>query len=512
VSIPRLEPSAADRARWARYRDYLAFWEGRQWTDRARPGETRLTLNYARALVRKVTSVLFSRPVRYNVPESAAAERYLARLAREDDWAGLDDAAALDAAVLGDAAFKVTWDAARRRPRVTPIDPAQLVVATRPDDARKVVAVAHEYPLEPAALEAVFGLRLPRLGPEGWVTVREEWTAERYRLLVAGETVHDDANPYGWIPYVLVPNSPAPGGPWGESDLADLLDVCRELNRRLTVLSRILQVSGNPIVVLENVTASEGIRAEEGAVWELPEGSRAYLLDMLSGGRVALHLEYVRLLFQVLHDLAEVPRAAFGDHGRDLSGAALELELQPLVHKVERKRRSWERALRQRAQRVLDLAERLGGESFGGARGGDRLGAGAAGGRGAGRADAGGAGDGGHPLASDGGARAGVARPRGGAGAGGGRARRRAGRLSRAIGGVRATPPTRRTRPTAVREPTTGDAPRHRVGARRRLARPRRTGRQCTVLGHPHGGWQWHRGIDRWEIPGPGGPDGSGSA
>jgi len=369
VNIPRLEPSAADRARWARYRDYLAFWEGRQWTDRARPGETRLTLNYARALVRKVTSVLFSRPVRYSVPESAAAERYLARLAREDDWAGLDDAAALDAAVLGDAAFKVTWDAARRRPRVTPIDPAQLVAATRPDDAREVVAVAHEYRLEPAALEAVFGLRLPRLGPEGWVTVREEWTAERYRLLVAGETVHDDTNPYGWIPYVLVPNSPAPGGPWGESDLADLLDVCRELNRRLTVLSRILQVSGNPIVVLENVTASEGIRAEEGAVWELPEGSRAYLLDMLSGGGVALHLEYVRLLFQVLHDLAEVPRAAFGDHGRDLSGAALELELQPLVHKVERKRRSWERALRQRAQRALDLAERLGGESFGGARG-----------------------------------------------------------------------------------------------------------------------------------------------
>jgi hypothetical protein len=90
---------------------------------------------------------------------------------------------------------------------------------------------------------------------------------------------------------------------------------------------------------------------------------------MLSGGGVALHLEYVRLLFQVLHDLAEVPRAAFGDHGRDLSGAALELELQPLVHKVERKRRSWERALRQRAQRVLDLAERLKGESFGGARG-----------------------------------------------------------------------------------------------------------------------------------------------
>ncbi|MCX2726827.1 phage portal protein [Thermomicrobium sp. 4228-Ro] len=365
----RLEPTAADRARWARYRDYLAFWDGRQWDARPRPGETRLTLNYARALVRKVTSVLFSRPVRYSVPDSPAAERALAQLATEDDWHGLDYAAALDTAVLGDAAFKVTWDAARRRPRLTTVDPAQLVVAARPDDPRELVALAHEYPLAAGAVEQVYGVALPGLGPDGRVTVREEWTDATYRLVVAGETLHAGENPYGWIPYVLVPNTPSPGGVWGESDLADLLDVCRELNRRLTVLSRILQVSGNPIVVLENVTASEGIRAEEGAVWELPEGSRAYLLDMLSGGGVALHLEYVRLLFQVLHDLAEVPRAAFGDQGRDLSGAALELELQPLVHKVERKRRSWERALRQRAWRVLDLLERFGGADFGGARG-----------------------------------------------------------------------------------------------------------------------------------------------
>lgn len=363
-----LEPSAADRARWARYREYLAFWEGRQWPDRARPGETRLVLNYARALVRKVTSVLFSRPVRYSVPDSAAAERYLAQLASEDDWHGLDYVAALDAAVLGDAAFKVTWDRERRRPRLTTVDPAQLVVATRPDDLREVVAVAHTYPLTVGAVEQVFGRKLPLLGPDGWVTVREEWTAERYRLLVGEQLVHEGRNPYGWIPYVLLPNTPIPGDVWGESDLADLLDVCREINRRMTVLSRILQVSGNPIVVLENVTASEGIRAEEGAIWELPEGSRAYLLDMLSGGGVALHLEYVRLLFQVLHDLAEVPRAAFGDHGRDLSGAALELELQPLVHKVERKRRAWERALRQRTWRVLDLVERFGGVDLAGAR------------------------------------------------------------------------------------------------------------------------------------------------
>jgi hypothetical protein len=40
-----------------------------------------------------------------------------------------------------------------------------------------------------------------------------------------------------------------------------------------------------------------------------------------------------------MHDLSETPRTAFGDAGRDLSGAALEVEIQPLVQKVQRKGR-----------------------------------------------------------------------------------------------------------------------------------------------------------------------------
>ncbi|HET9015500.1 MAG TPA: phage portal protein, partial [Thermomicrobiaceae bacterium] len=131
---------------------------------------------------------------------------------------------------------------------------------------------------------------------------------------------------------------------------------------------RILQVAGNPIVVLENVTGSEGIRADEGAVWELPEASKAYLLDMLAGGGVRLHIDYVELLFRALYDLAETPRSAFGDSGRNLSGAALEVEIQPLVQKVQRKRRVWDSVYRRRNALLLDLFERFGGLELGGAR------------------------------------------------------------------------------------------------------------------------------------------------
>jgi hypothetical protein len=124
-------------------------------------------------------------------------------------------------------------------------------------------------------------------------------------------------------------------------------------------------VAGYPITVLENVTGSEGIRVDAGAVWELPEASRAYLLDMLQGGGVRLHIDYIELLYRQLHDLSETPRTAFGDGGRALSGVALEVEIQPLVQKVMRKRRVWDGVYRRRNAMLLDLLERFGGQELG---------------------------------------------------------------------------------------------------------------------------------------------------
>jgi hypothetical protein len=180
--------------------------------------------------------------------------------------------------------------------------------------------------------------------------------------------VTDEPNPYGWIPYVLIPNNPGPRSIWGESDLVDLYDICRELNARLSSLSRVLELSGAPIAVLENVDGSEGIMVGPGAKWELPEGAKAYLLDLLGGGGVGLHIDYLNLLYRTLHDLSETPRTAFGDSGRTLSGAALEVEIQPLVQKVHRKRAVWDGVYRERNARLLDLLERFGGIDLDGLR------------------------------------------------------------------------------------------------------------------------------------------------
>ncbi len=142
--------TAADDARVAAYGSALAFYHGAQWQERARRGESRLVLNYARALVRKTASYVFPGPVAFSALAPAddpgrSGGRQPGRtpagglLAAELDLGRLDLALAIDAAVLGDAAIKVTWDRERAQPRVAAVDPAVAggaVGAGRPGDAR----------------------------------------------------------------------------------------------------------------------------------------------------------------------------------------------------------------------------------------------------------------------------------------------------------------------------------------------------------------------------------------
>jgi hypothetical protein len=66
-----------------------------------------------------------------------------------------------------------------------------------------------------------------------------------------------------------------------------------------------------------------------------------------------------------LHDISESPRAAFGGTERDLSGVALEIELQPLLQKVSRKRLIRTAAYNRRNRIILRLLEMYQNESFG---------------------------------------------------------------------------------------------------------------------------------------------------
>ncbi|MEX2237720.1 MAG: phage portal protein [Dehalococcoidia bacterium] len=339
-----------DGDRRRRYAANLAFYQGDQWENRER--RRRLTINYTRAMIDKLTSYLMGR-LQFAVPadsaptKARAAEQALVAVYEDNSLAQLDFDTEIDCAVLGDAAYRVVWDSGAERVVVTAPDVQSIFAWPAGQDFNHLLRVAHQYPLEGPAGEPVSGRRL---------TVTEDWTPETYTRWLGGEVAVSGPNPYGFIPYVIYPNIRRPKDFWGESDIEQLREAQRELNRAMSQLSRILEVSGNPIAALEGVLESKDIAVEPGQIWTMPENSRAYLVDLLAGNGVGLHIEYLDKVYRALHDLAEMPRTAFGDNsGRVTSGAALQIELDPLIKKVERKRLIRSSAYRRRNELILRL-------------------------------------------------------------------------------------------------------------------------------------------------------------
>ncbi len=358
-----------DSDRLRSYRENLDFYNGLQWPGKARRGERRLTVNYAKAFVEKVTSYLMS-DLHFSVePDGDSTEaRDVARRAEEalyrvydaNNLGQLDFDTELDCAVLGDGCFKVTWDVEEGRVRVTAPDVQGLFAWWAGDDVSRVWRVASRYQLsaEEAALQ--YGVN----NAKKRATIVEVWTAEEFELWVDNAAVSHKKNPYGFIPFVIYPNLRQPKRFWGVSDLPPITEPSREINRALSQLSTILELSGNPIAVLKNVEQATDIAVQPGAVWEIPESARAYLLDLLQGGGVRLHVDYIDLLYRALHDLSESPRTSFGDNQKGLSGVALEMELHPLMQKVKRKRLIRTAAYRKRNEMTLRILEQKTGASY----------------------------------------------------------------------------------------------------------------------------------------------------
>jgi len=362
--------SRMDTERMRRYRNYLDFYHGRQWEGRIERGEKRLTFNYCRVFIDKLTSYLMSgmtfnvEPVN-NTPEAALkarrAEEALREVHERNNLTQLDMETETDAAVLGDGAYKVIWDAGVQQVRVTAPDVQGLYAWWMGDDVSRVWKVASLYHLTAEEAGLLYGIKAA--GKQ--VEIVEIWTERDFQLYSDNRLLQSRPNSQGFIPFLIFPNLREPKQFWGISDLQTISSIQQEMNRAMSQLSRILELSGNPIAVLENIDQSEDITVKPGAVWTIPEDARAYLLDLLQGGGVSLHIDYINLLYRILHDLSESPRAAFGGTERDLSGVALEIELQPLLQKVARKRLIRTPVYMERARMILRLLEKHTGVDFG---------------------------------------------------------------------------------------------------------------------------------------------------
>ncbi len=359
-----------DLGRMKNYKEQLDFYYGRQWEGKARWHERRLTFNYAKVFIEKVTSYLMG-DVNFVVDPyedsdkatdtAKRAEVAIKRVYNENFLEQLDLETEIDCAVLGDGCYKVIWDAAEKRIRVTAPDVQGIYAWYAGDDMSRLWRVASRYQLSQEEVELLYGVKTKNKT----AVVVEFWTDRDFELYMDNTLLEAKPNPYGFIPFIIFPNLREPKKFWGVSDLIQIIESQRELNRAMSQLSRILELSGNPIAVLENVEESEDIAVKPGAVWNIPEDAKAYLLDLLQGGGVNLHINYIDLIYRAMHDLSESPRSAFGGVEKTMSGVALEIELQPLLQKVRRKRLIRTAIYNRRNEMILKLLEKFGGEDLG---------------------------------------------------------------------------------------------------------------------------------------------------
>jgi len=361
---------ARDRERLAGYDSNLAFYEGKQWpTSRLRPERLRrLTMNYTRALVTKAASYTMKgastavEPRNEDAAPAALAEEALSDIAMHNGLASRDIAAEIDCAVLGDGAFKVGWDAGLGHVAVATPDVRNLYPEPHPTDPLRFPLVRERMFLTRAQTGAAYGVDP---GQDG--AVMEEWTDDLFVLRLDGDgrVLRSEPNPYGFAPYVIYPNERQAKRWYGASDIPAFREAAEELNREFSRLANIMELSGNPIAAVSGVEDLENadLAVQPGAVWLLPPDARADVFDLLRHGAATQHLAYVDLVQRTLHDLSETPRTAFGDNERDLSGVALQVELQPLLQKVDRKRAIRSEAYAARAGMALAILDQFTGTS-----------------------------------------------------------------------------------------------------------------------------------------------------
>jgi len=387
-----------DTQRLAAYRSNLDFYQGAHWPTQSR--HRQLVFNYAKVSIDKLTSFLMPGlgfacyPVADVASDSEAiearvrrAEQVLRQVYEQNNLQQLDYETEIDTAILGDGCYKVIWDTDEKRIHITAPDVSGIHAWWLGDDTSRVWRIASRYTLTWDEIQMLYGdviasvakqsqgiatsprfIGAPRNDRKGAtrnnVVVTELWTDKAFDLYLDNDLIGSRPNPYGFIPFIIFPNIRDPKHFWGVSDIPSIIQPQRELNRALSQLSRILELSGNPIAVLENIASAEDIKVQPGALWTIPEDAKAYLLDLLQGGGVRLHVDYIDLLYRALHDVSEMPRAAWGGIEKEFSGTALRIELGSLIQKVVRKRTIRTNVYHQRNAMILKLAEMFMNENF----------------------------------------------------------------------------------------------------------------------------------------------------
>lgn len=343
-----------------------SFYYGDHWTFQREDDEPLVTVNYVRKFIDKKIEFLIGADFTLNVPKSLQNVTLpkLLEVWKDNGRQQLNYEIAQEGAVTGDVFVLIT---------VTPADP--ITTKYNPYSRQRIVIQrlsSHQcFPVWDETvptgrygrpMRAFTVLRFIKR----WNAQKDDYEEVRYLLTVTPdriiEQIGDDPrkiekNVLGEIPVVHIPNYPTAGSLFGMDDISDLIPLNKEYNEKSTDVSDSINYNSSPITVVIGAKAKNLERSPR-AIWAIPVAGATVEHLKLEGDFVAA-VSYLERTKDSMHDIAGVPKAAFGDSKNlsGTSGVALAMTLQPLIDERNRKRSTYEPGFERINYFILRYAE-----------------------------------------------------------------------------------------------------------------------------------------------------------
>lgn len=364
-----------DQRRFRSYKYFMDFYKGRHWEESGEYNPAygvksfvqeefnRRTWNIARAMVDKLVSFMAKEGFSIKLPPELEEDKpdenpihdVLEAVWRANSREKFCFDMALMGCITGDCFVKVHYDEdfyadGIGELRFKVLDSRLVLPFFDGENAEKMIGARIQYPVN----------ELQADGSKKKVIFTEIHTESTIATFIDGELDNVAPNPLAQLMVVHIKNEPLPFERYGRSDLYDLIMPSKEYNEKLSDISEILAYHASPITVVKGArlqTLERGARKVWGGI---PKDGDVFNLAL--GDDLGSSMEYLDRLKKHLHEISNVPEEALGalQNVSNTSGAALHVQYQPLLERIQKKQIEYGLGLRKINQIILKFYEAVG--------------------------------------------------------------------------------------------------------------------------------------------------------
>lgn len=262
---------------------------------------------------------------------------------------------ALMGCITGDAFVKISYDEDFYADGVGELkfevlDSRTVVPIFDGMDRHKMVACRIQYP----------AYEIMEDGSKEKIMYTEVHTESTIVFLKNQEITNVIPNPLGELLVVHIKNEPLPFERFGRSDLENLIVPQKEFNEKVSDLSEILAYHAAPVTIVKGARVQQ---LEKGAkkVWGgIPKDGDVYNLNL--DADLSSTIQYLEMLRKFIGEAGDVPQEVVSNQQEvsNTSGAALQLQYQPTLDRVQKKYICYGDGLRKINRLILRFYEATG--------------------------------------------------------------------------------------------------------------------------------------------------------